>query len=140
MAYTLADAIVDTRRHLKDTTQNVWKDADVKAFINDAIRIVKRSIPSYFISLAPVSAITDEINIDNDYAFILALFASARCFEQDEQNYRAVQKMNEFETRRTEMINEVFERTDYVGNDFDAVQDVYYNSDNDEDYVLPLVP
>lgn len=129
---TLNNVITDTRRYLKDKTQSIWTDADITAFVNDAIRIVKNSLPLYFANLVPVSLPNDPIAINDNYGFLFGLYASSRCFEQDEQNYRAVQKMNEFENRRTEMINEILDSDEYAdllvqsGGTTDYITDAYY--------------
>lgn len=137
--YTQAQAIIDTRRHLKDTTQNVWTDDDIKQFINDAIALIRKSVPLYFVNLYPVPYDDDgvqnfTINIDPDYELLIPLFAAARCFEQDEQHYRAVQKMNEFENRKAEMVEEITNSDEYAAivealgeTGMDAVKDVYFS-------------
>ena len=138
MSYTQAQAVADTRRHLKDTTQNVWTDSDIKQFINDAIALIRKSVPLYFAALYPVPYDIEgtpsyTINIDSDYELLIPIFASARCFEQDEQNYRAVQKMNEFESRKVDMVNEILDSDEYAAiikalgeTGVDAVKDVYF--------------
>lgn len=144
MAYTLTKAITDTRIHLKDTTENVWTDNHITYFINEAICIMRKVAVPYFSGLLEVSNLTDVINIDSDYKFLLPLFASARCFEQDEQNYRAVKQMNEFESRREEVENKIFESDEYsalvASNESEGVADVYFDSTTGADEVLPLVP
>lgn len=150
MAYTLLDARFDTRRHLKDDTENVWSNIDINAFVNEAILIIKNTVPLYFTTLLEVSSDTDTITIDNVYKKLISLFASARCFEQDEQNYRAVKNMNEFESRREEMKYEILDSDAYADilaqaqedGDYtqDYVIDVYFDSTSDDDEVPPLVP
>lgn len=141
MEYTQALAILDTRRHLKDSTQNVWTDADIKYFIDEAIALIKSTLPLYFATLhkiadAEVADTTPTvIHIKTDYTMLISVFASARCFEQDEQNYRAVQKMNEFEARKIDMVNEILDSDEYAAMfesaSVDVVKDVYFNSSND---------
>ena len=139
MSYTQEKAIIDTRRHLKDTTQNVWTDDDIKQFINDAITLIRQSVPLYFSNLYTTPYDVDgvmsyDINIEEDYALLIPLFCAARCFEQDEQHYRAVQKMNEFEARMASMITIIMESDAYAqileesGGSVDVVRDVYFNT------------
>lgn len=137
---TLNDVIAQTRVHLKDTTQNVWTNADIVIFCNDAIRIIRKTVPLYFTALVPVAANAETVHIDSDYEYLIPLFCAARCFEQDEQHYRAVQKMNEFETRREEMMNEVLASDEYADllaaqgdNDGDYVRDVYHGATTDDE-------
>ena len=85
MSYTQAQAVADTRRHIKDTTQNVWTDDDIKQFINDAIALIRQAVPLYFTTLYSVpydvdGVAVDVINIDSDYELLIPIFAAARCF------------------------------------------------------------
>ena len=143
MSYTQAQAVADTRRHLKDNTQNIWTDADIKQFVNDAIALIRQAVPLYFTTLYRVPYMQDDvesfdINIDEDYEMLIPLFASARCFEQDEQHYRAVQKMNEFETRLNVMVANIMESDEYAeilialgdngGGAIDYVRNVYHET------------
>jgi hypothetical protein len=116
MAYTIKEAIADTRRHLKDTSENVWTDVDIVEFVNEAINIVKSTIPEYFTDLITVIDKTDTtpININSMYVKMLSLFASSRCFDQDEQYYRATNKMNEFEARRGDMEIQIRDSKEYA--------------------------
>lgn len=143
MSYTLATAITDTRRHLKDTTENVWTDDDITYFINEAINIIRKVAVPYFDDLVEVVNTSDTILIDNEFKFLIPIFASARCFEQDEQNYRATKQMNEFESRREEMEIKILDSDEYAeliaDLETDAVKDVYFTS-SDTDEVEPLVP
>lgn len=144
MAYSQAQANIDTRRHLKDVTQNIWTDDDIKQFINDAITLIRQAVPLYFTTLHTVphtdslGTVTYDINIDEDYEMLIPLFAASRCFEQDEQHYRATQKMNEFETRLVVMVTNIMESDAYeeilkareaLGlTNTDYVRDVYFNT------------
>jgi hypothetical protein len=154
MAYTQAQAVIDTRRHLKDTTQNIWTDDDIKQFINDAIALIRQAVPLYFTNLQAVPYEVDgvkhsTINIDSDYEMLIPLFAAARCFEQDEQHYRAVQKMNEFESRLVVMVTNIMESDAYA--DLlarqeeegilrtDAIKDVYFKRTNNSSLPVGLL-
>lgn len=139
--YALSNAITDTRRHLKDDTQNVWTDEDIKYFINEAISMIKKTIPEYFTALhrVPSSDVADTtpntIHIEEEYENLIPLFASARCFEQDEQNYRAVKQMNEFEARKLDMEEKVRDSDAYaliIAGIEEAVRDVYFDADDEE--------
>ena len=108
MSVTLNSVVVQTRHYLKDSTENVWTNVEILAFIDESIGIIKKSVPLYFATLtrlvnptiATAVNLAQIINIDADYSNLLAIFASARCFEQDEQSFRAIQKMNEFESKK----------------------------------------
>jgi hypothetical protein len=139
MPYALSKAVSDTRRILKDDTENVWTTLDIKAFINEAISMIRKTIPEYFTDLTRVTNDNDIIKIDEDFENLIPLFASARCFEQDEQNYRAVKNMNEFEARKGEMEQQILDSDNYVARSSEGVTDEYYAREND-DLPLPLDP
>ena len=143
MSFTLQDAIIETRRYLKDNTESVWTDDDITAFINEALMLIKADLPEFFTDLEEVIEDSDEILLPNTYKKLPCLFASARCFEQDEQNFRAVQKMNEFETRKLDMITQIMNSKEYQDkiNDpenpyyetgIDYVVDVYHIKPHDK--------
>ncbi|MDD3414886.1 MAG: hypothetical protein PHY47_12910 [Lachnospiraceae bacterium] len=151
MAFTLLNAITETRRHLNDSTESVWTDNDISEFINEGLMIIKATIPEYFTDLEEAISKTDIIIIDNLYKKLPCLFAAARCFEQDEQNYRAVQKMNEFESRKMDMETYIRNSKEYEdkindpnnpyhNEDVEYVKDVYSYSTIKDDIVLPLIP
>ena len=143
MSYTLLNAVTDVQRHLKDSTENVWTLTDIKASINESILVIKQALPEYFTTLVEVTNNTDVIYIDNNYKNLIPLFASARCFEQDEQYYRATQKMNEFETRLQNAIDKIYESSAYSDlidtDELESISDVYYDSD-ESDNISELIP
>jgi hypothetical protein len=144
MAYTLANAITATRRHLKDTTENVWTDADITAFVNEAILVIKDSVPEYFTDLDEVTNTTDEIDIDSRYTYLIPLFSSSRCFDQDEQFYRATKQMNEFEARLETATEKIYMSDAYAtattNVESESVEDVYSDTADSDDNVPELSP
>lgn len=134
MPFTLALAKTAAQRLVGDDTTNIWSNSDLVGYINEAIVIIRGTIPEYFTSLSEVANDTDIITIDADYKYLIPLFASARMFEQDEQSFRGVQKLNEFETRRALMKSDIesskaySDKLDQDGtNNIDYVIDSYYN-------------
>jgi hypothetical protein len=113
MAYLVSVGITDVRRVLNDDTNDVWNDGDIIAYLNEAILIIKNTVPLYFDDLDEVTASTDTINIENVYRPLVTLFATARCYEQDEQDYKAQKQMNEFESRRVEMEEKILQSDAY---------------------------
>lgn len=146
MPYTLENAITDTRRILKDTSENVWTNTDITAFINESILDLQSTIPEYFTDLLEVEVLEDEINIDNKYKKIMSIFAASRCFSQDEQHYRASEKMNEYESRKLDMEQKILSSEEYAekvsasGSSIsEYIVNEYYGSSSD-DVILPLEP
>ena len=132
MAYALSTAITDTRRLLKDSTENVWTNSDITYFINQAIDIIKNTIPEYFTSLQRVTS--GNIIIDEAYELLIVLYSASKCFEQDEQDYKSSKLLNEFESRRIEMIDTIKESDAYKtildadSDNKEFVQNEYYES------------
>lgn len=150
MAYLVSVAITDVRRVLNDDTTDVWTDDDIIAYVNESLLLIKNTIPEYFDTLVEVTLATDTIIIDNVYRSLVTLFASARCLEQDEQDYKAQKQMNEFEARRVEMEDKIYTSVAYQTKldaaivagtiSTDYVKDVYFDNYSDEDTIAPLDP
>jgi hypothetical protein len=152
MPFTMEQAIKRTRRYLKDMTTSVWSDEEIIDFVNEGILIVKRSIPEYFYDLVEVFVKTETIVLDDEYKFLPCIFAASRCFEQDEQHYRAVQRRNEFESMLGDMKEEIINSYKYEEKvaqsdnpyadklEMDYVVDVYFNNNSSEDEIPPLEP
>ena len=49
MSFTLQNAIIETRRHLKDNTESVWTNDDITAFINEALMLIKADLPEFLL-------------------------------------------------------------------------------------------
>jgi len=141
---TLKEMVIETRRHLKDYTETVWTDVDIKDFINRGILMIKKQVPEYFTDLLPVYNDSYSIVIDMEYEGLPAIFAASRCFEQDEQHYRATSKRNEFESALLDMETELKNSQKYMDKvsgtyESDYVRDVYYDLEEDDE-LLPLNP
>lgn len=142
MAYDIDTCVEDVRRVLNDDTENVWTNTTIKYYINNAISIIKNTVPEYFTTLVKVT--TGDILIDSVYEELLVLFATARCLEQDEQDYRAAKQMNEFESRRSEMEEKIYSSSAYAT--IIATADQEYVIDEQElyeeydDVIAPLDP
>jgi hypothetical protein len=152
MPFTMEQAVARTRRYLKDVTTSVWSDEEIIDFVNEGILIIKRSIPEYFYDLTEIFVKTETIVLDDEYKFLPCIFAASRCFEQDEQHYRAVQRRNEFESMLGDMKEEIINSYKYEEKvaksdnpyatklEMDYVVDVYFNNNSSEDEILPLEP
>jgi FAD/FMN-containing dehydrogenase len=150
--FTLENAIKRTRRYLKDMTTSVWTDEEIIDFINEGILVIKRKIPEYFYDLKEIFIKTDVMLLEDEYKNLPCIYAASRCFEQDEQHYRAVQRRNEFESIMEEMVEEIMgsyryeQKTNDINNPYytqlenDYVKDVYFDNYSSEDEILPLEP
>lgn len=150
--FTLIQAITRTRRYLKDMTTSVWSDEEIIDFINEGILLVKKRIPEYFTDLVETYVKTDTIQLEDVYKTLPCIYAASRCFEQDEQHYRAVQRRNEFESALMDMEDEIrgsykYEQKVndptnpyYAQLESDYVRDVYFNNYDNEDEIAPLEP
>lgn len=150
--YTLAKAITKTRRYLKDSSESVWTNNDIKDFINEGMLLIKRTIPEYFYDLVEVYDDAVIIQLEAYYKDMPCIYAASRCFEQDEQHYRATQKRNEFESQLEDMDSQIrgsIEYSDKIANplnpyfdrmEMDYVRDVYYTNNLETDEILPLNP
>jgi predicted RNA-binding protein with RPS1 domain len=146
MSTTLQAVINATRRHLKDSTENVWTNADIVEFIDEAIGLIRKTNALYFTNLLRITNklnLTQTITIDDDYAILLSIFAASRCFEQDEQHYRASQKRNEFEALKSDMEEKIIESKEYgdllAADDelaTETIKDVYGDIDTKNDLTI----
>lgn len=128
-----------TRQYLNETSGGgIWKDSDINAFMDEAID-----------RLSHIPHLIDMDYLDGDddvpaylpkrYHYLISVYASARCFEQDDSHYKATEKMNEFEVKMEELQNGINDGSivirDPDGNVVDIdeelyadyVRDVYHN-------------
>ena len=96
------------RRLINEPSPAIWSDADLYSFVDGAFRRI-RTIDLRLTKTRCPDLVTDtdtpRIPGNGDWDDLFVLFATARCFEQDRQNYPAVKYMNEFETKLTDFIN-----------------------------------
>lgn len=133
----LAQLVSLVRRYTRDSGGSLFKEADVKDFINDAIDRV-RSCTELKDMQPLVDSLVEPVILPSEYHRILALYATARCFAQDEQHYQATNYMNEFENKFAELQEKIKrgevklikeDGTEVVlsSSDIDAVIDVYFS-------------
>lgn len=121
---TLTDLIYRTRLYTRDNNSYMFTDGMITLFLNEAIDRV-RQYP-HFTQMSYLNFASDEPKfIPVQYHYMLALFASARCFEHDERFYEAADRRNEFEQLLGDFINEVQSGNipilDEEGNEIDDV-------------------
>lgn len=135
-----------TRSYLRDFSGSIFREVDIQAYLNEAIERVKEVVPE-------LRGMTDDVTDGQDLTlmpdykqYLLAVYAAARCFAQDENEYKGGTMMNEFEAKLDELREDIEsgkivitdENGDVVTVDeewtIDYVEDVYYyESYEDED-------
>lgn len=103
-AINFNNAVINIRRLINEPSASVWSNNDIFAFYKEALRRIKTGTKLLSGITIPASE-AEELNIPSDFSDVPDLFAASRCFEQDKQYYEAAQKMNEFETKRSDMID-----------------------------------
>ena len=92
----LTELIEMTRVYARDNNNYMFKDSVIKMFINQAIDRIKQY--RVFENMPYLDVSDDVIQyIPRPYHYLLALFASARCYDTDERFYEGTEKRNEFE-------------------------------------------
>ena len=95
--------VARVRSLTRDFSNSIFREADIIDFINEGIDRIKQSIRELkgmthlSTNLAIPSLLPDE------YHHLLAIYATARCFGQDERHYQASTHMNEFEVKLEEL-------------------------------------
>lgn len=139
----LSDLVRMTRVYCRDNNANMFTDTNIIMFLNQGIDRLRQY--KVFQNMPYVSNSSDEITyLPEQYHYLLALFASSRCYDTDERFYEAIEKRNEFEASFSELINEIENGniiiSDESGNIIEAfqnytdyVRDVYFKRGGKED-------
>lgn len=139
----LSDLVRMTRVYCRDNNANMFADTNIIMFINQGIDRLKQY--KIFQNMPYVSNNNNEISyLPEQYHYLLALFASSRCYDTDERFYEGIEKRNEFESAFSDLINEIESGnvviTDESGNVIDAfqnytdyVRDVYFKRGEKKD-------
>ena len=125
-----------TRRNLNDKEGSIFTKDDIEYYINEGVDRFQSS--DYFRDEIQLEELIDSpIRIPEQYQHLLAVYASARCFAQDERHYQATTFMNEFEVKFEEMMTKIqsgeIEILDGDGNlvepsyEDDYVENVYFD-------------
>lgn len=146
----LTDLIHRTRLYCRDNNSYVFTDTEIKLFINEGIDLLRQY--NAFRQMKYLNNNSDEpIILPDYYHYILALYASSRCFDKDERFYEGTEKRNEFETKFNDLVSDVEsgnikltyidenEEVIEVENDYcpiDYITDEYYGVVEDEQTVL----
>lgn len=87
----------------RDFTNTVFRENDIIDYINEGIDRFAQVIPELQ-GLEYLLTNTQEPSlIPRQYQHLLAVYATSRCFNQDERHYQATTYMNEFEVKLEEL-------------------------------------
>lgn len=124
----------------RDLTNSVFREVDIIDFINEGIDRFIQIIPELKNLIHLDSQQEEPSLIPKEYQHLLAIYASSRCFFQDEQHHQATVLMNEFETKLNKLKSDIENGQIVIkdedgniiesDNEMDAVHDVYFNSKN----------
>lgn len=87
----------------RDFSNSIFREQDIIDFLNEGINRFKQLIPELR-GINKLLANQQEVNlIPEEYQHLLAVYATSRCFNQDERHYQATTYMNEFEIKLDEL-------------------------------------
>lgn len=138
------DLIKRVRSYTRDLSNSIFREEDIVAYINESVDRIKQVIVEMDGMLYLETQDASPILLPNHYHYLLATYATSRCFGQDERHYQATNYMNEFETKLDELRRDIemgrVVIKDANGNvvtaplNTDYVKEVYFASyDEDED-------
>lgn len=122
------------RQYTRDTTSSIFREKDIMDFINEGIDRLK-VIPQLRKMNRLVGKNETPKYLPAEFCYLIPIYATARCFEQDERHYQAVQKMNEFEAKLEEL-RSLIESGEIVIKETDGTPIDLGDSFNDVDYVI----
>lgn len=99
------------RAYTRDLSSSIFRQVDITDFIQEGIDRIKGRIPQ----LKAMTDLTDDTMsptlLPAEYHHLLPVYASARCFGQDERHYQASTLMNEFEIKLEELLGYISDGT-----------------------------
>lgn len=132
-----SDLISRVRSLTRDLSNSIFREVDIIDFLNEGIDRIKQVIPHFEAMEYPANKDAELTYLPKQYQHLLGVYATARCFGQDERHYQASTFMNEFETKLDELKSKI-EAGDIVVKDeagvpvvavyaTDYVDDIYFN-------------
>ena len=141
--------VARVRSLTRDFSNSIFREADIIAFLNEAIERFKQAIPEMRNEVVLENNTSEPVLIPSFYHHVLSVYASARCFSQDERHYQATTLMNEFEVKLEELKSKIESGEITIldpksgepitrHNETDYVRDNYFAKRNTRsDYILP---
>ena len=126
------DIVQRVRMLTRDFSNSIFREEDIIAFINEGIERFQQIIPE----LENLSYLTTNDSVPEmiplRYHHLLAVYATSRCFGQDERHYQASTFMNEFEQKLDELNAKIQGGEIEI---IDPVTGLPIESDNETEYV-----
>lgn len=98
----LTDLIKRVRIITRDLSNSIFREEDIIDFLNEGIDRCKQVVPELKDMVYLQTKTDAPLFLPSTYHSLLSVYASSRCFAQDERNYQASTYMNEFETKMEE--------------------------------------
>ncbi len=103
MDMTRTDLIRRVRSYTRDFSNSIFREQDIILYINEGINRIKQVIPELR-KMPLLNNASDKVKmLPSEYHHLIAVYATARCFAQDERHYQATTHMNEFELKIDEL-------------------------------------
>lgn len=127
-----------SRQYLRDTREKRFSDEELDSYLNEGVDRLRS-----YSALRDMPYLSEGVDVEvlpYEYHYILALYASARCFGVDNDFYQKQEKRNEFENMMMELIaklesGEVEIGTVFVGNEY-VIDSYHGRASSDEDDVI----
>ena len=100
---TLLQIIQRVRSITRDLTNSIFREQDIRDFINEGVNRFQQVVPELR-GMPQLVALQEKVKVlPKPYHHLLSVYATARCFAQDERHYQATTYMNEFEVKLEEL-------------------------------------
>lgn len=124
------DLIQRIRSMTRDFTKTAFREQDLRVYLNESIDRIRQLIPEmqgmgYLLNDSDVPT-----HVPDMYHHLLAVYASSRCFAQDERHYQAGNLMNEFEAKISDLKTKI-ENGEIVITDPETGEPIHADFDND---------
>lgn len=95
------------RNLTRDLSNAIFREIDIIDYINESIDRIKQVIPE-LVGMQYLTSNEDSPSfLPSHYHHLIAIYATSRCFGQDERHYQATNFMNEFETKMDDLKSEI---------------------------------
>lgn len=91
----------------RDFSNSIFREQDIIDFLNEGINRAKQIIPELKKEERLLTNQQELLYIPEEYRHLIAVYATARCFGQDEGHYQATTFMNEFEIKMDELRDKI---------------------------------
>lgn len=126
------DIIARIRANTRDFSNSIFRIQDIIDYINEGINRFKQVIPELSGMVDLLSDSQEPVLLPQAYHHLIAIYASAKCFAQDERFYQATTLMNEFEVKLQELQGKIESGLIVI---LDPVTGLAVATDNPVDYV-----